>query len=140
MDESIQKLEEIDRRLSKAFYEDREMVAQILDSLPDGLIIIDDKGTIQLVNHQVELLFGYQRTLLLGQNIRMLLPDNLRERHDTHIQTYFAGPSVRPMNLSRALPGLHRNGSTTMVQITLGPVVSVQGVLALAIVRRVVNG
>ena len=140
MTDTLQRLEEINARLTEALVVDPAMFAQILDALPDGLLVINEAGVIQHVNQQIELLFGYARSTLIGEPIHMLLPANLREAHAQHISHFFVHPSVRPMNLARALPGLHRSGRTISVQVSIGPVVSSQGVLGLALVRLVVDG
>jgi PAS domain S-box-containing protein len=140
MTDSLQRLEEINRKLTDQVVVDPEMFAQILDALPDGLIVINDMGVIQHVNQQVELLFGYPRSRLIGEPVHMLLPPELAGVHSQHIAQFFTHPSVRPMNLAKALSGQHRSGRTITVQISIGPVISTQGVLALALIRRVVDG
>jgi PAS domain S-box-containing protein len=137
MTEIIEKLKEMNERLSDRVVVDPAMLEQLVDSLPDGLLVINEQGLIQLCNEQIELMFGYPRSLLLGQPVHMLLPDALRERHAQHITRYFANPTIRPMHLAQTLAGQHRTGRTVHVQIILGPLVSQQGVLALAVIRRV---
>jgi PAS domain S-box-containing protein len=140
MTDSLRRLEEISERLTGPLVVDPAMFAQILDALPDGLLVINEAGIIQHVNQQIELLFGYPRSSLIGEPVHMLLPPELSSVHAQHIAKYFTHPTVRPMNMARSLSGKHRNGRTINVQISLGPVVSSQGVLALALVRRVVDG
>lgn len=137
MPEILQRLEEVSAVLDDMPVIDPRLFAQILDSLPDGLIVINDEGFIRHVNQQIELMFGYPRSLLIGQPVHMLLPQDLREKHAHHISQYFQRPSARPMAFAQTLPGLHRSGRTIDIQISLGPVISEQGVLALALVRRV---
>lgn len=137
--EILEKLEEVTARLQDRVVVDPEMFGQIIDALPDGLLIIDDSGHILLANQQTELLFGYPRSMLIGQPIHMLLPEELRTRHEQHIRMFFALPAVRPMNMAQTLQGQRRNGSRIDVQISLGPLVSKHGVLALALVRRVTS-
>lgn len=136
----MKRMEALSERLSEQLIVDPEMFRQILDALPDGLLVIDENGNIQFVNQQIELLFGYPRAALKGEPVHMLLASELSHIHTQHIAKFFAHPMVRPMNLAKALPGRHRSGRTITVQISLGPVVSEQGVLALALVRRVVDG
>lgn len=137
MNESLERLKELNEKLTERVVVDPEMLGQLVDSLPDGLLVINEQGLIQLCNEQIELMFGYPRSLLLGQPIHMLLPESFRERHEQHIARYFANPTIRPMHLAQTLAGQHRTGRTVHVQIILGPLVSTQGVLALAVVRRV---
>jgi PAS domain S-box-containing protein len=140
MTEILKRLEEINDQLTDRVVIDPAMLEQIVDALPDGLIMIDEQGVIQLCNQQIELLFGYPRSMLIGQPVHMLLPEELREKHAEHIARYFSHPTVRPMHLAQSLAGRHRTGRTINVQIILGPVVSNQGVLALAVIRRVLDG
>jgi PAS domain S-box-containing protein len=139
MTEIIERLKELNDKLTDRLVIEPAMFEQIVDSLPDGLVVIDEGGLIQLCNKQIELLFGYPRAALIGEPIHMLLPEALREKHAGHIARYFSNPSVRPMREAQTLAGRHRSGRTIHVQIILGPVISSQGVLALAVVRRQVS-
>lgn len=137
-EEILNRLADVNERLtSKELISDPVMFGHILDSLPDGLIVINDEGLILLVNQQIELLFGYPRFSLVKQPVHMLLDPSVQKIHAEHVSHFFSRPSVRPMNQAKALQGRHRNGKTLTVQISLGPVISSQGVLALALVRRV---
>ena len=140
MTDILKKIEEIGERLSGPLVVDPAMFAQILDSLPDGLLVINESGAILHVNQQIELLFGYPRSMLIGEPVHTLLPKELEPIHTQHIARYFEHPTVRPMNMARSLQGRHSSGRKITVQISLGPVVSSQGVLALALVRRMVDG
>lgn len=137
MTDAMQRLVEINEKLTDRLVIDPAMFEQIVDSLPDGLLVINEEGVIQLCNKQIELLFGYPRASLIRQPVHMLLPESLSEKHAEHIAGYFGNPSVRPMRKAQTLAGRHRSGRALHVQITLAPVVSTQGVLALAVVRRV---
>lgn len=140
MTEIIEKLKELNEKLTERIVIDPLLFEQIVDSLPDGLLVIDEKGAIQLCNEQIEFLFGYPRASLIGQPVHVLLPDGLRDQHAEHTARYFLNPTVRPMNLAQTLAGQHRSGRTVHVQIILGPLVSTHGVLGLAVVRRITDG
>lgn len=118
---------------------DPTMWPQIVDSLPDGLIVISEVGRIHLVNVQIELMFGYHRSKLIGEPVHMLLAPTLAATHAAHLERFFASPSARPMNLAKHLPGRHASGRTITVQISIGPLISEAGVFGLAIVRRVAS-
>lgn len=119
---------------------DPSMWPQIIDSLPDGLIVIREDGTIHLVNIQIELMFGLHRTRLVGESIHTLLPAELGAAHAKHLANFFESPSARPMNLAKHLPSRHASGRTITVQISIGPLITEAGVFGLAIVRRVAGG
>lgn len=138
-DDAMERIADLNRRLSDVAI-DPSMWPQICDSLPDGLIVINETGRIHMVNVQIELMFGYHRSKLVGAQVHMLLAPELSPTHAGHLERFFASPSARPMNLAKHLPGRHASGRTITVQISIGPLISEAGVFGLAIVRRVASG
>jgi PAS domain S-box-containing protein len=118
---------------------DPGMWSQIVDSLPNGLIVINETGRIHLVNVQTELMFGYHRSRLIGELVHVLLDASMAEAHAAHIERFFRSPTARPMNLAKYLQGRHASGRPITVQISIGPLISEAGVFGLAIVRRVIE-
>lgn len=135
-DAALERLADLNRKLADVEV-DPTMWPQIVDSLPDGLIVINEGGRIHLVNVQIELMFGYHRSRLIGELVHMLLDPSLAVVHSAHLDRFFSAPSARPMNLAKHLPGRHASGRTITVQISIGPLISEAGVFGLAIVRRV---
>jgi PAS domain S-box-containing protein len=96
----------------------------LLESAPDGVVIVDAAGLIQIVNRQTEILFGYPRAELLGQPVEVLLPERFRGRHIGHRTGYQRDPHTRPMGTGLELFGLRRDGSEFPVEISLSPMTS----------------
>jgi len=94
----------------------------LLDSAPDAMIIIDERGKIAIVNAQAEQMFGYEREALLGQRIETLLPERIRKRHVSHRQEFIKEPKLRPMGKGLDLIAKRRDGSEFPVEISLSPV------------------
>ena len=72
-------------------------VTALLDAVPDALLGVDRAGVIRFVNHQTELLFGYDRDDLVGAPIETLVPESVRSVHKVHRERYVAAPFTRIM-------------------------------------------
>lgn len=113
---------------------------QIINLLPDGLLIVDADGKILLVNRQVELTFGYHRSELLGHHFHLFLPQDLRDVHDAHFANYKLNPTTRWMNQARHLKGLRKDGITVTLQISIGPLPTPRGMWFMALIRDIERG
>jgi PAS domain S-box-containing protein len=114
-----------------------ERFASLLESAPDAVVIIDVDGKIVLVNAQTESMFGFERDELLGNDVEMLLPDPVRERHVAHRIGYLDDPRTRPMGVGLELAGKRKDGTTFPVDISLSAIDTSGGRLVTAFVRDV---
>jgi len=112
-------------------------IRTLLESLSEGVVIIDSSGTILLVNTHAEQMFGYPKNELIGKPHAMLIPEHLRKVHEEHEAGYFKEPKVRPMGQLLDLTGRRRDGSEFPVEISLGFIETVNGVLAMAFVSDI---
>ncbi|MGB6042832.1 MAG: ATP-binding protein [Pirellulales bacterium] len=96
----------------------------IIESAPNGMMVVDRDGDIKLVNSQIETLFGYSREQLLGKKIEMLVPERFRPPHVGYRDGYFADPVARPMAEGSDLTGRRSDGTEFPVQIGLNPMQS----------------
>ncbi|WP_286259335.1 PAS domain S-box protein [Streptomyces graminofaciens] len=109
----------------------------LLEAAPDAMVIVDDTGTIKLVNAQTEALFGYRREELLGRPVELLIPHRFRGHHTGHRGGYTANRQVRPMGAGLELHGLRGDGTEFPVEISLSPLETADGLLVSAAVRDV---
>jgi PAS domain S-box-containing protein len=111
----------------------------LLEAVPDALVGMDQAGVIRFVNHQTELLFGYDRDDLIGAPLEILLPESLRPIHEVHRERYIAAPSTRTMGEDLELRGRRRDGTQFPVNIALSHTDTEDGPLAIAAVRDITN-
>lgn len=111
----------------------------ILESAPDAMIIIDHYGKIAIVNGQAEEMFGYSREDMMGQEVELLLPEALHDRHLSHRARYARDPHLRPMGVGMELHGRRKNGSVFPVEISLSPVTSASGSFVSSVIRDVTD-
>ncbi len=112
-------------------------IRTLLESLAEGVIIIDKSGTILLVNTRVEKMFGYPKQDLIGQPHSVLLPERFREVHEEHQAGFFNEPRIRPMGQLLDLAGRRRDGSEFPVEISLSFIETIIGVLVLAFISDI---
>jgi PAS domain S-box-containing protein len=105
---------------------------QVIESMPNGIIMVDNLGLIEIVNAQAEKIFGYERNELIGNPIEKLIPHHIARKHPYYRADFFLNPSPRTMGAGRELFGLHRNGSEIPIEIGLAPVDSKDGMKVLA--------
>jgi PAS domain S-box-containing protein len=94
---------------------------RLFNTMPNGLIMVGEDGGIQLVNSQVERLFGYGPEELLGQKIELLIPPRYVQHHVDYRDVFFQKMEQRPMGHGRDLFGLRKDGTEFPVEVALTP-------------------
>jgi PAS domain S-box-containing protein len=112
-------------------------VMTLLNFSPDALLVIDQTGTVVLINEQVTTLFEYHPSELIGLPLEMLLPERFRLQHTAHRTHYFAQPRLRPMGVGLNLMGCRKDGSEFPVEISLRPLLLEQRLHVVAAIRDI---
>jgi len=109
----------------------------LLESAPDAIVIVNNKGEIQLVNSQTEKLFGYKRDEIIGKGIEILIPSSYKDVDPAHRKTFFDNPKARKMGHGIDLFGQHNDGKEFPVEISLNPFETPDGLLVSVAIRDV---
>ncbi|MHB8899096.1 MAG: ATP-binding protein [Thermoguttaceae bacterium] len=108
-----------------------------LEAAPIGVVMVDDRGTMVLVNAEAERLFGYRREELLGQALEMLVPLRFREHHAGYRSGFSASAHARAMGAGRDLFAVRKDGSEFPVEIGLNPVRTEDGLFVLSVIADI---
>jgi PAS domain S-box-containing protein len=96
----------------------------IVDTSLEGIITIDSKGIIESFNSAATAIFGYLPKEVIGENVKMLMPDPDRSAHDGYLQHYVktGTPSITGIiGTAREVTGLRKNGSTFPMDLAVSP-------------------
>jgi PAS domain S-box-containing protein len=110
---------------------------KLLEAAPDAIVVVDQAGTIVLVNEQLGSLFGYRRGELIGQPAEMLVTEHSRIQLNTQQARFRTPRSERPALLGHELFGLRKDGTEFPVEIRLSPVDTKHGILVASAIRDV---
>ncbi|MFO0997790.1 MAG: PAS domain S-box protein [Alphaproteobacteria bacterium] len=103
-----------------AMRERESILRTIVETSPDAIITIDDRGTIESFSASAEQMFGYGAAEAIGRNIGFLMPSPDRERHDAYLARYIATGERRIIGFKRVVTGRRRNGETFPMELAVG--------------------
>ena len=110
-------------KLAASALSEREAhLRSILDTVPDGMVVIDERGIIQSFSVTAERMFGYTAEEVRGHNVSVLMPSPHREKHDDYIARYLATGERRIIGLGRVVAGQRKDGSTFPMELSVGEV------------------
>jgi two-component system sensor kinase FixL len=110
----------MDQATSEPRAEAEAHLRSILATVPDAMVVIDEKGTILSFSAAAERMFGYAETDVVGQNVKILMPSPDRERHDQYLVNYLTTGKRKIIGVGRVTTALHRDGNTFPIELSVG--------------------
>ena len=92
----------------------------ILDTVPDAMIVIDEKGIMQSFSAAAERLFGRTGAEVIGENVNLLMPAPYHDAHDGYLIRYLTTGERRIIGIGRVVVGQRRDGSTFPMELSVG--------------------
>ncbi len=86
----------------------------------DGIMVIDETGTVQVYNSACMRLFQYHEDEVLGRNVKMLMPTPYREDHDNYLKHYRQTGEARILGIGREVSGQRKDGTTFPMYLSVG--------------------
>ena len=117
-------------------YKAEQRFRSLLESAPDAMVISDPEGMIQLVNLEMERLFGYAREELIGKPVEVLIPPDLRGSYQNDMKEFFASGGGKQMGGAGVeLRAMRKDGSEFPVEINFSPLEGPDGLSMTAAIR-----
>jgi len=104
----------------RALAADESLIHAILDTVPDAMIVIDERGVITSFSRAAEALFGYREAEVVDRNVSLLMPAPHREAHDGYLRRYLETGEKRIIGIGRVVEGLRRDGSVFPMELAVG--------------------
>jgi len=92
----------------------------ILATVPDAMVVIDEGGLILSFSAAAEKMFGYSEGEVVGENVKILMPNPDRDRHDQYLINYLTTGIRKIIGVGRVTTALHRDGNTFPIELSVG--------------------
>jgi two-component system, LuxR family, sensor kinase FixL len=109
-------------RTEQALRESEARASSIIETTVDGIITIDDAGTIQSFNAAAEEIFGYTAREVIGKNVKVLMPSPYQEEHDGYMRSYHDTGRRRIIGIGREVTGQRKDGSTFPMDLAVSEI------------------
>ncbi len=100
------------------------IVGMLVENMIDGLITIDEMGSIISFNPAAENIFGYSSGQVIGKNIKMLMPEPFHSMHDQYLENYLKSGNAKIIGIGREVIGLRMNGSEFPCELAIAEILT----------------
>lgn len=111
------------RHLEAALRSSEANARAVLETTVDGVITIDQRGSIRSFNKAAENIFGYASAEVIGKNIQMLMPPPLRDEHDGYLRSYLETGHAKIIGIGREVQGKRKDGSIFPMDLAVNEVI-----------------
>jgi len=110
-----------DAKRAEAELRERESrLNSVVETVVDGVVMIDEKGIIDEFNPAAERIFGYAAAEVLGRSVNHLMPSPYAEEHDRYLREFIAGKSRSATAVGREVVGRRKDGTLFPLEISVG--------------------
>jgi two-component system sensor kinase FixL len=89
------------RRSDRMLEQSESYLRSVLENVLDGIISINENRIVETFNSGAERIFGYSAAEVIGQNVKMLMPEPYRSQHDTDVQNYLRTGKAKIIGIGR---------------------------------------
>lgn len=109
-------------RAQKALRESEKRLRAIWDAAVEGIVTIDERGSIESLNPAACRIFGYSPAEVVGQNVSILMPSPDREKHDSYLENYLRTGQAKIIGIGREVVGQRKDGSLFPMDLSVSEV------------------
>lgn len=102
------------------------LVHSILETVPDGLVVIDEHGIVTSISTAAQRMFRYRESQVVGRNVSMLMPPPYRDEHDGYLARYRATGEKHIIGTGRIVEGVRSDGSVFPIEVTVGEAITAE--------------
>lgn len=104
---------------------------------PDAIVITDISGNIVMCNKVTREIFGFEEQELVGKNIDILIPKQLKLSHHIKLNEYRSSLEQHKAASAGLFYGSTRSGSEVLIEINISPIETTTGIFMVSIIRNV---
>ena len=106
-----------DQRIS--IRENEVRLSAIVDNMVDGLITFNESGRIESINSACEKIFGFSAEEVLGENVKILMPEHHQSQHDGYLRNYQTTDEKKIIGIGREVEGQRKNGQIFPMDLSI---------------------
>ncbi len=105
-----------------AVRDQEQRLRAILDTAVEGIITIDERGTIESFNPASERVFGYQAKEVIGKNVKVLMATPHHEQHDGYLANYRHSGHAKIIGIGRETFARKKDGTLFPIDLSVSEV------------------
>lgn len=124
-------------RADESIRRERALYKAVVETAVDGIMTVDDSGTIKTANRAVERIFLYEPSELIGRNVKTLLPTECHPDYDRYLDSHRKETDVQIIGVGTQLQGLRKDGTEFPLELAISETRTEQGTIHTGIVRDI---